>query len=77
MSKKRFAEILELSGFNYEESLERQKLKHEDVIKLREKAAQLPSVPKFISDKQVSVCVCMCEVGQGCVIIKLFFLCLP
>ena len=49
----RFQEIVE-ELFDYDEVLERQKLNHDDVLELRQRAASLPSVPKLKFDKQVS-----------------------
>lgn len=40
-------------SFNYEEALVRQKLKHEDVVLLREKIKRSKIVPRFIHDKTV------------------------
>lgn len=50
---KRFKAILD-TAFDYQDALNRQNLRHEDVVKLRVKALRLPSVPKLMFDKQVS-----------------------
>ena len=51
--KERFEIHLE-NAFDYEIALERQKLNHHDVIKLRQRIADKSKVPKFIHDKHVS-----------------------
>ena len=41
-------------AFDYEESLKRENINHNDVVKLREIVANAPHVPKLIYDKLVS-----------------------
>lgn len=50
---KKFNEIID-DGFDYEESLKRQKIKQQDVESLRARAKFLSVVPRTISDKHVS-----------------------
>lgn len=47
-----FQDIID-NAFNYEEALERQGLKQEDVNRLRDKVKDSKFVPKSIVDKQV------------------------
>lgn len=50
------AEEIALDGsYNYAEALERQNLKHEDVVRLREAVSDSKYVPRFIIDKQVKL----------------------
>lgn len=55
------------NAFDYNETLKRQSLKHEDVQALREKAKTIPAVPRLLYDKQVSVLVLslFVDIGQG------------
>lgn len=52
MNFDKFDELIN-DAYNYEECLERQGLKHEDVELLREKMKRSKLVPRFIHDKQV------------------------
>jgi hypothetical protein len=53
MMEERFKEIIE-KGFDYDEALERQNIKQEGVIALRELAKNIPEVPQVVHDRHVS-----------------------